>query len=201
MKKLLSLFALVALCGCSCGAAKIGVANFDNIIPQPKSLTYVADTEGFMLTKKADVVYAEGVALLDAEFLTDYVALSTGIELGRPKVGTEGDIVLSIDSTIANPEGYRLAVSREGVEIVGASADGLFYGIQALRKALPVGKFRKVEMPAVRVEDWPQFGYRGLHLDVSRHFDGVEFVKKYIDIMALHNMNTFVSFLSSLNCD
>ena len=191
MKKLLPLFALFALCGCSCGAAKVGVANFDNIIPQPKSLTYMADTEGFVLTPEATIAYAEGVALLDAEFLADYVALSTGIELGEPKVGTEGDIVLSLDSTIANPEGYCLYVCGKGIKIVGATADGLFYGIQALRKALPVGEFTKVDMPAVKVEDFPQFGYRGLHLDVSRHFDGVEFIKKYIDIMALHNMNTF----------
>ena len=191
MKKLLPILALVALCSCSCGAAKVGVANFDNIIPQPKSLTYVADADGFALTKEAAIAYGEGVALLDAEFLAEYVALSTGIELGEPKVGSEGDIVLSLDSTIANPEGYCLNVCGKGIKIVGATADGLFYGIQALRKALPVGEFEKVEMPAVKVEDYPQFGYRGLHLDVSRHFDGVEFIKKYIDIMALHNMNTF----------
>ena len=144
MKKLLPILALLALCSCSCGAAKVGVANFDNIIPQPKSLTYMADTEGFVLTLEATIAYAEGVALLDAEFLADYVALSTGIELGEPKVGTEGDIVLSLDSTIANPEGYRLYVCGKGIKIVGATADGLFYGIQALRKALPVGEFTLV---------------------------------------------------------
>ena len=176
MKKLLPLFALVALCGCSCGAAKVGVANFDNIIPQPKNLIYVADAEGFTLTKEATIAYGEGVELLDAEFLAEYVKLSTGIELGEPQVGAEGGIVLAIDNTIAHPEGYRLCVCNNGIKLAGATADGLFYGIQALRKALPVGEFKMVEMPAVKVEDYPQFGYRGLHLDVSRHFDGVEFI-------------------------
>lgn len=191
MKKLLSLFALCALCGCSCGAPKVGEANFDNIIPQPKSLTWVANADGFELTSDSRIVYGEGVDVRDAEFLVEYVALSTGIEMCEPQAGAEGDIALEINDSIENSEGYRLSVCADGVRIAGGSADGLFYGIQALRKALPVGKFSAVRLPAVRVEDWPQFGYRGLHLDVSRHFDGVEFIKKYIDILALHNMNTF----------
>ncbi|MBR3853229.1 MAG: beta-N-acetylhexosaminidase, partial [Tidjanibacter sp.] len=181
-----------ALCSCSCGAAKVGVANFDNVIPQPQSVVYVADAEGYTLSGATTVAYGEGVDQRDAEFLVEYVALSTGINLPTPQSGVEeGGIVLTLDTTIANPEGYRLRVCSEGVQIVGASGDGLFYGIQTLRKALPVGKFRSVELPAVEVSDEPLFGYRGMHLDVSRHFDGVEFVKRYIDMLALHNMNTF----------
>ena len=192
MKKLFPLIALLcALCSCSCGAAKVGVANFDNVIPQPQNVVYVADAEGYTLSEATAVAYGEGVDRRDAEFLVEYVAMSTGINLSAPQSGVEGGIVLTIDSTIANPEGYRLRVCSEGVQIVGASGDGLFYGIQTLRKALPVGKFGSVELPAVEVSDEPLFGYRGLHLDVSRHFDGVEFVKKYIDMLALHNMNTF----------
>lgn len=191
MKKLLPIVALLALCGCTCGASKAGVANFENIIPQPKTIVCEVDAEGYALTRSSRVAYGEGVLERDAEFLVEYVALSTGIKLSAPKSGVVGDILLTIDPAIANPEGYRLTVCAEGVKIAGGSSDGLFYGIQALRKALPVGKFRSVQLPAVKVEDWPQFGYRGMHLDVSRHFDGVDFVKKYIDMLALHNMNTF----------
>ena len=196
MKKLLPIVALLALCGCTCGASKVGVANFKNVIPQPKIIVCEADAEGYVLTKSSRVVYGEGVLERDAEFLVEYVALSTGVKLSAPQSGVVGDIQLSIDPAISNPEGYRLMVCADGVKIAGGSSDGLFYGIQALRKALPVGKFRSVQLPAVKVEDWPQFGYRGMHLDVSRHFDGVDFVKKYLDMLALHNMNTFHWHLS-----
>jgi hexosaminidase len=77
------------------------------------------------------------------------------------------------------------------VRITGGSADGLFYGIQTLRKSLPVGEFSSVELPAVEITDYPRFGYRGMHLDIARHFQDIDFIKKYIDILALHNINTF----------
>ena len=196
MKKLLPIVVLLVSCGCTCGALKVGVANFENIIPQPKTIVCEVDGEDYVLTRSSHVVYGEGVSERDAEFLVEYVALSTGIKLSAPKSGVAGDIQLVIDPAISNPEGYCLTVCSDGVKIAGGSSAGLFYGIQALRKALPVGKFRSIQLPAVRVEDWPQFGYRGMHLDVSRHFDGVDFVKKYLDMLALHNMNTFHWHLS-----
>lgn len=191
MKKLIPLFVVMVLCGCSCGAAESGVANFDNVIPQPKMVSALADVEGYTLSEQSVVAYGEGVAMRDAEFLVEYVAQSTGIRLAAPVAGEQGGVRLTIDNSITDAEGYRLQVGPEGVVIAGGSADGLFYGVQTLRKSLPVGKFESVVLPATVVEDYPQFEYRGMHLDVSRHFDGVEFVKKYIDMLALHNMNTF----------
>jgi len=88
-------------------------------------------------------------------------------------------------------EGYRLTVSRKGIEIVGGSEAGVFYGMQTLRKSLPVGTQPAIELPAVIITDEPRFAYRGMHLDCARHFFTVNEVKKYLDMMALHNMNRF----------
>lgn len=88
-------------------------------------------------------------------------------------------------------EGYRLTVSKKGIEIVGGSEAGVFYAMQTLRKSLPVAEFESVELPAVVITDQPRFGYRGMMLDCARHFFSVSEVKEFIDMMALHNMNCF----------
>ncbi len=97
-------------------------------------------------------------------------------------------------------EGYRLEVTPRAVTIRAAAPAGVFYGMQTLRQLLPVEIYRQAkaaapaggwQVPAVRIEDTPRFAWRGLHLDVSRHFQPKEFVKKYIDLLALHKMNRF----------
>ena len=88
-------------------------------------------------------------------------------------------------------ESYTLKVDHSGISIVAKAPKGVFYGIQTIRKSLPIGKFGSVEFDPVEINDTPLFGYRGMHLDVSRHFFDKEFVKRYIDIIALHNINTF----------
>ena len=100
-------------------------------------------------------------------------------------------IVLSLDSSIANAEGYRLTTQADGISICGQTANGVFYGIQTLRKSIPAqATDADILLPAGKVEDQPRFGYRGMHLDVGRHFFPIEFIKEYIDLLALHNMNT-----------
>ena len=124
--------------------------------------------------------------------IASYVKEATGYE---PKVITgnaDKGIHLSIASDIRNPEGYRLLVSENGIEIAGASNAGIFYGVQTLRKSIPaVAEGMDIELPAASINDYPRFPYRGMHLDVSRHFFPVDSVKKFIDILALHNMNRF----------
>ncbi|MBC7892132.1 MAG: beta-N-acetylhexosaminidase, partial [Sphingobacteriaceae bacterium] len=95
-------------------------------------------------------------------------------------------------------EDYRLTIEPDRIGIVAASPKGYFYATQTLLQLLPAEAFspelaRKVEWtaPCVQVEDQPRFGYRGLMLDVGRHFFPVAFIKKYIDLLALHKMNTF----------
>lgn len=107
----------------------------------------------------------------------------------------KGSIVLVIDATISNEEGYVLDVKYDNIRITGKNGKGIFYGIQTLRQLLPAavekGAVAELTIPAVTIEDSPEFGYRGMHLDVARHFFPVSFVKKYIDILAMHKMNTF----------
>ena len=101
-------------------------------------------------------------------------------------------IVLGLDPGIANKEGYVLTTTPEGISINGQTENGVFYGIQTLRKSIPAGaKGATVLIPAGEIKDEPRFSYRGMHLDVGRHFFPKEFIKKYIDLLALHNMNTF----------
>jgi hexosaminidase len=107
-------------------------------------------------------------------------------------------IELELDGAISEPEGYGLDASLEGLRIRGGTARGVFHGVQTLRQILapeiesktPVPMARWL-VPAVSIEDAPRFSYRGMHLDVSRHFFPPEFVKKYIDLLALYKLNTF----------
>ncbi|MGB6033518.1 MAG: family 20 glycosylhydrolase, partial [Bacteroidota bacterium] len=112
----------------------------------------------------------------------------------------DGSIVLTLeeDSTTPGPEAYALDVLPGGIRLSASDPGGLFYGVQTLLQLLPPGVFdttgeRKTEMvlPAVRIHDRPRFAYRGMHLDVSRHFFPAEFIKRYIDLIALHKMNVF----------
>ncbi|MBR2301624.1 MAG: family 20 glycosylhydrolase, partial [Bacteroidaceae bacterium] len=98
---------------------------------------------------------------------------------------------LAIGDVCDNKEGYKLTVNAKGVTITGASEAGVFYGIQTLRKALPTVDGGKIELPAVEINDYPRFSYRGTHLDVSRHFFNKEEIKVFIDMLALHNINRF----------
>lgn len=111
-----------------------------------------------------------------------------------------------------NPEAYTISVTAKGVTITGQTPAAVFLAIQTLRKSLPVveegikekgrdgvretvaqgaEKPSQVALPAVEIKDEPRFAYRGMHLDCARHFFPVEFVKEYIDLIALHGMNRF----------
>lgn len=174
------------------------VSNYD-VIPQPQSVTLHQQQPPFTLNKESRVLYTEGVEPRDVEFLIEYIDEATSIHLAKPLAyDTLPDeplptatIVLAIEENSSQPEGYTIEIDQSRILLTGGSADGLFYGIQTLRKSLPVGKFASVELPAASIGDSPRFGYRGMHLDVARHFQDVEFIKKYIDLLALHNINTF----------
>jgi hexosaminidase len=100
------------------------------------------------------------------------------------------------DLTDLGQEGYRLVSNKEGVLLEAPSAAGIFYGFQTLRQLLPVEIFSRDtrndirwKIPSVEIKDYPRFAWRGMHLDVCRHFMPLEFVKKYIDLIAMQKMN------------
>lgn len=192
----LKLFAAAAvpplMAGCSGTESQ---ASYD-VIPAPCEVTVDAAAAPFVLSSSTPVVYTEGDSVLAryAGFLAEYVKDQTGISLsvkpGDP-MAAKASIVLTADNGGENPEGYVLNVSEEGVSIAGNTAAGTFYGVQTLRKSIPVEKVDKVLLPAVTINDEPRFAYRGGHLDVSRHFFPADSVKTYIDMLAMHNINRF----------
>ena len=109
----------------------------------------------------------------------------------------EGTIQLrQIQTLVAEKEGsYTLTVAPEGIEITSSTGAGLFYGLQSLRQLLESASVRRppsdVRLPALTIVDAPRFHWRGLHLDVARHFEPVAFVKRYIDLMSRYKLNTF----------
>ncbi len=193
MKQLLKLtgcFALAALIS-SCHTVQ-QEANYE-VVPLPQKIV-ASQHPPFLLKSGVKILYPEGNEKMqrNAQFLADYLKTATGKDF-RVEAGTEGKqaIVLTLGDAGAQPEAYNLKVTAKGVSIVGSSEAGVFYGIQTLRKSLPIAPQAVIALPAVDIADAPRFAYRGAHLDVSRHFFSVEEVKTYIDMMTLHNMNRF----------
>lgn len=160
------------------------------IIPIPQEIVLGQDG-AFTLANGTKILYPAGNEKMqkNAEFLRDYVKELTGNTLSV-EAGTEGrGIILQVTPDEARPDGYQLKVDANGVIINGGSEAGVFYGIQTLRKSIPVGRGIQVSLPAVEINDAPRFSYRGAHFDVSRHFFTVDEVKRFIDMAALHNIN------------
>lgn len=99
---------------------------------------------------------------------------------------------LTLSADLESPEGYMLHVGRDGIDIEASTPAGIFYGVQTLRQLLPLQTEAKpCTLHCVDIQDKPRFGWRGLHLDVSRHFFTVEEVKRFIDVMAMYKFNRF----------
>ena len=166
-----------------------------HVIPQVAQLEYVADAP-FTLTANTQIVYAGGDDMRrNAEFLASYVQTATG-KLLDIRSANETDTkpttrpTIWLDANTKNDgESYELKVSAKGVNISGEGAAGVFYGIQTLRKSLPPSFRFPISLPAVSIEDRPYFSYRGVHLDVARHAFTMDEIKRFIDMMVLHNMN------------
>lgn len=184
----------LALACASCTAEK--EANYQ-VIPLPQEVSLTQE-KPFKLNENVLIAYPENNALLqrNAEFLSEYIQQATNYA-PKTKAIAAGEqvknaIVLGLDPSIANKEGYVLTTTPEGININGQTENGVFYGIQTLRKSIPAeAKEATILIPAGEIKDEPRFSYRGMHLDVGRHFFPKEFMKKYIDLLALHNMNTF----------
>ena len=182
---------------CVCGIAMAFATSADyNVVPRPQTIT-LANSGEYLLDGTKLVVYPADNADMqrNARFLVDYIKEMTQINVSsavQNKKNVKGNISLSLNQKIANPEGYTITVDKKGVNIAGATAAAVFRGIQTLRKSLPIVKGEtSVALPFVNISDAPRFAYRGMHLDCARHFFPLEVVKDYIDMIALHGMNKF----------
>lgn len=159
------------------------------VIPLPQEVVATGG-EAFVLTAHTPIVYESDETMQrNAHLLAEYIAEKTGLILSVTDVPKPNSITLSLGAEVGHAEGYSLVVDADGVNLVGADAAGVFYGVQTLREALPMTRGGEVILPAVRVTDYPSFGYRGMMIDVSRHFFDVDFIKKQIDAMACYKLN------------
>ena len=183
---------LFSTCFYACSEKRTLNSDYE-IIPKPLDVNSKGDAS-FLLKDGVAVIYPENNRKMqdNAEFLVDYVERQTGVKLtSHAGMPVDGAICLTLDLSDDNAEAYKLIVNDKRVCISGASEAGVFYGIQTLRKSLPVAQDINVNLSAVEIYDKPRFAYRGAMLDVARHFYTVDEVKTFIDMLALHNINRF----------
>lgn len=167
-----------------------------SIVPQPQS---VRPGIGVFDIKASTVLVAPGQAKKVAERFRDDIAPATGFKLRVEDTGGDRNTVrfTLTDEASYGDEGYRLVVGDKRVDITARKPAGLFYACQSLRQMMSPKVFAKSKqgalwlVPCAEIVDSPRFVWRGLHLDVSRHFYGPAFVKEFIDWLAIHKMNTF----------
>ncbi len=191
-----------AICGLALVSARSAFAQQPSaitVIPQPVKV--VEHAGRFVLTGRTAVWSDVPAAAIGRQFAR-YVEPATGFVLPVRSGGAApaGGIQFRIDPALKRlgPEGYLLDVRPTRIVARAPEAAGLFYAVQTIRQLLPAAIFRDAPsgettwtVPAVTIEDMPRFGWRGAHLDAGRHFMPKEFVKKYIDLLALHKLNTF----------
>ena len=161
------------------------------IVPAPVS---VKKSSGEFVLSQQTILLADSANNKAVNFFTDYVhnklMLRNEVKINNGQ-SVSNSIVFTEKGTEGLPDqGYRLTITPQQVIVAGKGA-GLFYGIQTLLQLIPADKGASIKLPCAQIEDYPRFGYRGLMLDVCRHFFSVEFVKKTIDLMAYYKLNDF----------
>lgn len=204
MKKLILLWLLWTV-GYNCYAQSSNRNNNVHLIPEPVSITMQRGYFSLNLNTNiaADIKSAETAGFL-AGLLQDNYGLKIQSKTNKnstPNINAKAGIVLNLldqpDVTLGD-EGYSLNVSSQKITLSAHKPQGLFYGIQTLMQLLPppdknnkTFKSTSLKIPCVNITDYPRFSYRGMMLDVGRHFFSKEFVKKYIDEMAKYKFNVF----------
>jgi hexosaminidase len=183
------------------GATSTIVAQESSVSVVPRPIKVTPRPGRFVLTRDT-MIWTDRASTAIGHRLARYLEPATGFTLpvrATAQLPPRG-IVLRRDRQLARlgREGYVLDVSSARVVARAPEDAGLFYALQTIRQLLPPEIFRDAPvagqtwaMPGVTIEDAPRFGWRGGHLDTGRHFMPVGFVKKYIDLLALHKMNTF----------
>ncbi|MEO8778214.1 MAG: family 20 glycosylhydrolase [Rhodanobacter sp.] len=180
----------LTVCWLALSALLTGVcsANEITVIPKPQQMTL--GTGSYPLDSHTRITApADPRAREIANFLRAAIREQTGIAVSA--AAATHDIELRIDPSVRGDEAYRLAVTPQRVTITAATDRGLFWGVQTLRQLLPSGKNRLVQIPAVHIGDAPAHAYRGVMLDVARHFYPVSFIEKQLDLLSYYKINTF----------
>ncbi len=193
----------VLLSGCESGTGKQVAENIYPVVPRPVKLE---PEEGrFLFTQDTRILYYPANDELQdiGEFFSGLLEHPAGFRM--PVMPADRDssdpntVLMTLDTTLnMNDEGYHLTIDTRAIEVTARTPRGVFYAMQTLRQLLPpqVEGGEKVassdlSVPCVKIEDQPRFPYRGLHLDVGRHFFSEDFILRYLDLMALYKYNTF----------
>lgn len=161
-----------------------------HIIPQP---VFMEMLKGRFLVNSKTAVAATNNLEKEGRYLADLLSQNLNTSIAFQSGSSAAAIQLKLDTSILEDEGYTVSVTSQKIIVAGKTAKGVFYGIQTLRQLLPTAKVstKNFTIPAVKIQDYPRFSYRGMHLDVGRHIFPLDFIKKYIDLIAMHKMNTF----------
>lgn len=161
------------------------------IIPAPVSVKKNSGT--FKLDKTVVLISNEPKNSRMADLLNAFVTTKGGFALREAKSesANEKAIILTSEGADQLPaEGYKINITDKKITIIGKEA-GLFYAVQSMTQLMPERQNNEILIPAAEINDYPRFKYRGMHLDVSRHFFPVSLVKKYIDVMSQYKLNNF----------
>lgn len=177
-------FLILFLIGCS---SKIEEPVQPNIIPKPNSQEVIPEI--FTLSNATSIQFESELSQV-ATYFQSYIKALSNIELNTDN--QRNIINFAIDKSIQHEEGYRLSIDAYNITIKSAGPKGAFYAVQSLIQLLPItSDAEEIQIQGIQIEDEPRFVYRGMHLDVARHFFSVDFIKRYLDLMALLKMNKF----------
>ena len=191
-------FLLLSIISCK----RQNAPNTYSVIPYPNSL--VPEEGSFAFNKKTKMICTLSLDSASQEVVRNFSALLNNVAglktecIVEEEKGEKNIVFFDLDTSIAN-EGYSLDIDPSKIIIKASSAAGFYYAVQSLKQLLPIAVYgdkesdsvEKWEVPCVHIDDTPRFSYRGMHLDVARHFFSVDEVKRYIDLLAMHKLNVF----------
>ena len=164
------------------------------IIPLPQKMEY--HSGNFVLSSKT-VIQSKNTSSFEALYLKENIKNQTGLELQilaqAPKAVSKINLVFDVEGPVESnlKEIYKLMVTNQSVTIKAEYNQGIFYGIQTFLQLIPSKNKAEIKIPCLEINDQPKFNWRGMHLDVCRHYFPITFIKKYIDYLAHYKMNTF----------
>lgn len=160
----------------------------------PKPVEYTANPGYFYFKPTSYILVNDMASFMDAVTFRDMSIKfhSLPLKTVREEIYPSHYIEVSYDSTLMIPDGgYTMLITEEKITIIGKNKGGVFYGLMSLLQMTESKFTNQFQVPCASISDFPQFQYRGMHLDCSRHFFTVDEVKMYIDYLALYKMNTF----------
>ena len=191
-KKILLLFFIAPLfCFSQQNSANDLSSSVDNIIPKPVSV-HLVEKKPIELNSKTIIVAGKKFSE-QAEYLRQQIKDQCGLDLSIQNAPAKKSSIIILEQSnkkVDHPEMYLLDIKKNQVKIQAKDVEGIVHGIQTLLQLLPLKTSENILLPTVSIQDYPRFRYRGMHLDVSRHFFPASFVKKYIDYLTFHKFNT-----------